>query len=107
MIVEDVATSVRSTLPSPSRHAGRLCPPAFNPFAVHPSGPLRVCKVEYDLTIAPVSGEMEFRNDNLPVIQARQLERGSEIFVQASLKIFVPLTPDVVGDKNAGNPGVY
>ena len=53
-----------------------------------------------------MSGEVELGDHNLPVIQVGQLERGREIFVQASLKIFVPLAADVIGDEDAGNSGI-
>ena len=107
MIIENVVSSVWSTLPGPSCHTSRLRPPTFNPFAVHPSCPLCVCEVEHDLTTAPVSGEMELGDGDLSVIQVGQLEGGRLIFVQANLKIFVPLAANVVGDKEVGNPSVY
>ena len=74
MVVEDCTTGVRSILPCPDCHAARLRPPALNAFTIHATGTLRVVDVILDLTAFSVARQVEFRNDDLPVIEGVEAE---------------------------------
>ena len=77
-------------------------PPTLNSFAVHPSSPLRVGKVELDLAGRSVTGQMELGNEDSPKLKVGQFEgrKESGIAVDASLEMFLPLAADIIRDKH-------
>ena len=96
MVVEDVAASVRAVLAGPRCHARGLRPAGLNPLTVCTSGPLRIAKVEYDLTLGTMPREVKLRDNDLPVLEIGQLRGGNPIGAKTSLEVLFPLTTDIV-----------
>ena len=101
VIIENVLTSIRATLPRPCCHRVGLCPAGLNSLAIHPASPLHECKVKWDLAIIPVSREMKLWNGDSPVLEVGQIDGGEGIVaVKPPLEIFAPLASNVIRDED-------
>ena len=97
VIIQNAPAGVQATLPGPCCHRSCLCPPSLYALTVCPSGPPCVRKVEVKLAVWTVSRKVEFWNDDVPVFESGQIERGkSFVAVQTLLEILVPLTHNVI-----------
>ena len=74
MVVKDRMTGVQSVLSRPDRHTAQLRPPALNALAIHTTGTLCIVDVVLDLAAFSMAGQMELRDDNLPVGEGVEVE---------------------------------
>ena len=59
------------------------------------------------MALGPMTLKVEFRDNNLTIFEVNHLdERESRVTVETCLYVLVPLTADIIRDKETGNPSL-